>query len=97
MINRGVSMLIEDGDLVSHLSRKRTGSRLLDRILGDHPEGWVVVARAEQELWDWAECEELAIDSSTLRICTAVLDDGSVVIRDRVPEPDAVSDGPELI
>ena len=82
MIDRGECMLFEDGDLLPRLPGPRTGWRTLDRILGDPPAGWVVVGRTEQDLWDWAECEDLAIVSSTLRICTAVLDDGSLVIRD---------------
>lgn len=59
---------------------KREPNRVWDGFVHGHPECWVVVAPSERDLLDWYLCEAVAVESTPLRICRAILDDDVLVL-----------------
>jgi hypothetical protein len=64
-------------------NRTRDSRRVWDGTVRGVPDCWVVVARDESDLADWVECEERAVEAAPLRICSAIVEDGVLVLTDR--------------
>ncbi len=88
-------MLFEKMDFVHGLPRQRIGRRVLDGFVQGRADCWVVVAREEQDLEDWMQSEEQAIEVAPLRICTAVLENGDLILDDIDPDGSELLDWPE--
>ena len=88
-------MLFEKMDFVHGLPRQRIGRRVLDGFVQGRADCWVVVAREEQDLEDWMQSEEQAIEVAPLRICTAVLENGDLILDDIDPDGSERLDWPE--
>ncbi len=80
-------MLFEEMDLIHRLPRQKTG----------HRDCWVVVAREERDLEDWFRSEEQAVEVAPLRMCTAVLDNGNLILDDSDSDGSELLDWPEPI
>ena len=89
-------MLFEDMDLVHRLPLQKIGRRVLDGFVQGHPDCWVVVAREERDLEDWFQSEEQAVEVVPLRMCTAVLDNGNLILDDSDSTGRELLDWPEL-
>ncbi len=90
-------MRFEEMDLIPSLPRQRIGRRVLDGIVQGHADCWVVVPREERDLEDWCQSEEQAVEVAPLRICTAVLDNGNLILDDSDSDRDELLDWPEPI
>ena len=84
-------MRFEEMDLIPRPPRQNIGRRVLNGLVQGHADCWVVVAREERDLEDWCQSEEQAVEVAPLRICTAVLDNGNLIL------DDSDSDGGELL
>ncbi len=90
-------MRFEEMDLIPRLRRQTIGRRILDGFVQGHADCWVVVAREEGDLEDWLRSEEQAVEVAPLRICTAVLDNGILILDDSDSDRDELLDWPEPI
>ncbi len=90
-------MLFEEMDLIHRLPRQKIGRRVLDGFVQGHRDCWVVVAREERDLEDWFQSEEQAVEVAPLRMCTAVLDNGNLILDDSDPDGSELLDWPEPI
>ena len=89
-------MLFEDMDLVHRLPLQKIGRRVLDGFVQGRADCWVVVAREERDLEDWFQSEEQAVEVAPLRMCTAVLANGDLILDDSDPNSSELLDWPEL-
>ena len=89
--------MFEDMDLVHRLPLQKIGRPVLDGFVQGRADCWVVVAREERDLEDWMQSEEEAVEVAPLRFCTAVLDDGSLILDDRDSDRCELPDWPEPI
>ncbi len=89
-------MLFEETDLLYSLPRQKIGRRVLDGGVEGRPDCWVVVAREEKDLEDWFRSEEQAVEVVPLRMCTAVLDNGNLILDDSDSDGSELVDWPEL-
>ncbi len=55
------------------------------------------MARKEQDLEDWFQSEEQAVEVAPLRMCTAVLDNGNLILDDSDADGSELLDWPEPI
>jgi len=90
-------MLFEETDLMYSLPRQNIRRRVLDGVVQGRPDCWVVVAREERDLEDWFQSEEQAVEAVPLRMCTAVLDNGDLILDDSESDGCELPDWPELI
>ena len=90
-------MRFEEMDLIRRSPRQSIGRRPLNGFVQGHADCWVVVAREEQDLEDWCQSEEQAVEVAPLRICTAVLDNGNLILDDGNPDGGELLDWPEQL
>ncbi len=89
-------MMFEEMDLIPRVSRRQTSHQFLNRLVQGPADCWVVVAREERDLEDWLQSEEQAVEVAPLRICTAVLDNGDLILDEIIEsDPSELSDWPE--
>ena len=88
-------MRFEEMELIPRLPRQKIGRRVLDGFVQGPADCWVVVAREEQDLEDWCQSEEQAVEVAPLRICTAVLDNGDLILDDSDSDGGELPDWPE--
>ena len=89
-------MLFEDMDLAQRLPQRCASRRILDGIVQGQPDCWVVVAREERDLEEWLQSEEQAVEAVPLRMCTAVLDNGDLILDGSGNDPAELLDWAEL-
>ncbi len=89
-------MLFEEMDLIHRLPRQKIGRRVLDGVVQGRLDCWVVVAREERDLEDWFQSEEQAVEVAPLCMCTAVLDNGNLILDDSDSDGSELLDWPEL-
>lgn len=94
--HKGIPMPFEDIDLGLRLPRRGVSRRVLDGIVQGRPDCWVVVAREERDLEEWLQFEEQAVEAVPLRICTAVLENGDLILDDSQNDPADLLDWAEL-
>ena len=73
-------MRFEEMDMIPRSPRPVTGRRVLDGFVQGRSDCWVVVAREERDIEEWCQSEEQAVAVAPLRICTAVLDNGDLIL-----------------
>lgn len=73
-------MLFDETQRIDRPTRLTPARRVWDGYVRGIPDCWVVVARDEQDLFDWFECEEVALEAAPLRLCRAILDDDMLLI-----------------
>lgn len=75
-------MLSERSQLRDRPLRPRSARRVWAGLVRGIPDCWVVVARDDEDLYDWVHSEELAVEEAPLRICRAIVDDDLLVLAD---------------
>jgi len=85
----------EEMDLTPRPPRRRISRRVLNGFVRGHAACWVVVAREERDLEDWCKSEQQAVEVAPLRICTAVLDNGNLILDDSDTDGRELLDWPE--
>ncbi len=88
-------MRFEEMDLIHRLPRQKIGQRVLDGFVQGPADCWVVVAREERDLEDWFQSEEQAVEVAPLRMCTAVLDNGNLILDDSDSDRSELLDWPD--
>lgn len=76
-------MLFARSDRGTCTGRARDARRVWDGSVRGVPDYWVVVPHDERDLADWLESEAVAVEAAPLRICSAIVDDGVLVLTDR--------------
>ncbi len=90
-------MRFEEMDLIPRSRRQTIGRRILDGFVQGHADCWVVVAREERDLEEWCQSEEQAVEVAPLRVCTAVLDNGDLILDGSDASGSGLLDRPEQL